>query len=330
MWYTIIIVVDLFLAWFITNGIISSISWAIGIDLSATLRSILALVPLVPEGFKTLILYVPNALLVGLYFMFCALPRSDTFKFWSGWAYMRDVHFAAKSYEMGSRGSVLTEVTPTWRPPHARGDGKQIVYAVCPHGIHAEVVVFCFTLNRMFDGVVTIATSLLFWIPILREFACLAGAMPANTATICSQLDHEKSIILLPEGLRGALHPNNTVGVLRGIQGENEPRKGFIRCALSSKNHRSLCIVPVYTKGADKLYSLYLPFPWLQKRLLSKFYYPLPLVSIGWYGTFWPKTGQIKVCYGLPIPLFNREVDDVHEEYCQAIEGLIKAAESLT
>ncbi len=269
--------------------------------------------------------------------MFCALPSCNAFRFWSGWEYVRDVHFSTlgQVYEMTpGRGSILMPVPPLWTPPHHMD--KQVVYAVCPHGIHAEVVAFCFTLNRLFDGVVTIATSLLFWIPIVRECACLAGAMPANTATICAQLDGNKSIILVPEGLRGALHLTNTVAVLRGIPGENEPRKGFIRCALSSKNHKTISIVPVYTKGADTLYSTYYPFPWLQKRLLTKFYYPYPLITFGWYGTFIPKARPIKICYGLPIPLVDasglhaREVNDVHEEYCQSIEALIKASNSLS
>lgn len=332
MWYTIIIVIDLFLIWFITNGIITCISYLIGIDLLLNFHNILELIPIVPNGFKMLFFYVPNVFLFGLYFMFLNFSQFNAFKFWYGWSYIRNTHFSLKTYEIDTNETILIEVETHWKPPHQYG--KQILYAVCPHGVYAEVVIFCFTLNRVFEEVTTIATSLLFWIPILREFACIAGAMPANTSTICSQLDHGKSIILLPEGLRGVLHPHGTINVLRGIPGENEPRKGFIRCALSSKNHNNLFIVPVYTKGVNDLYQLYLPFPWLQKRLLSNFYYPFPLISIGWYGTFFPKSKQIKICYGRKISLVDsfghlKEVDQIHEEYCQNVEELIKLSKKI-
>ena len=155
----------------------------------------------------------------------------------------------------------------------------------------------------------------------------MGGAVPATSHMIGKLLDENKSILMIPEGLRGALHPPD-LSVLKGIPGESEPRKGFIKIAIASANHKTLRIVPVFMEGVDKMYNTYHLFPWLQKLLLKNYYYPWPLLNFGLYGSFWPKDVPITVHFGEPIKLVDeenivREVDDVYNEFITKMGKLI-------
>lgn len=337
MWYTLVIILDIFLAWLITNSLISIFQWCFPFFPHAFPTIVMRSFH-IPEGFIHLALYLPNALLVGLYYMF-RLPKCNAFRHWHGWEYMRREYFR---YEVvphsppppkggaGSGGEKKKEkktrppMSDEFVWPHTSG---QVIYAVAPHGIYAESVTFFFTLNKQFDKVTTIATSLLFWIPIVREFACLAGAASATSANIAHEFEQGRSIVMLPEGIRSAMHvndPNGMSKVLRGTGGENEPRKGFIRLALSmADKDRIISIVPVYNAGAEKTYTTYDVFPWLQRRMMRNYMYPWPIFNFGWYGSFWPKPVKITIHVGKPIVCSkDRSVDDIHEEYCSAMEEL--------
>lgn len=333
MWYTIVIVLDIFLAWFITNSLIALFQY-----LFPSLPYALPVLVLqqfhIPAGFVTLVTYFPNAMLVGLYFMYRP-SRSAAFCHWQGWNYMRKTHFSYRVYSCGPggpAGPALIERTnyeswPDW--PHLH---NQVVYAVAPHAIYAESVTFFFTLNKLFERVTTIATSLMFWIPIVREVISLAGVVAATTANIAHELDSGHSIVMLPEGIRAVLHINESNGVMRVLrgqtQGENEPRKGFIRCVMACA--KDVLIVPVYNAGAEKTYTTYNIFPWLQRRMLRNYMYPWPTFSFGYFYSFCPKKTQINVCLGQPIHCKGKTVDQVHEEFCVAMEHLIAVSKQIT
>ena len=285
MWFTLVVIIDLFLAWFITSGIVNALVYLFSIPMH--LPRIIMEDLFVPNGFITLVYFLPNALLIGIYFMF-SLPRSEAFRSWSGWDRFRN--------------TIIISGDPAHRD-------QQVIYAVSPHGIHGEGVIMHFVMSK--KDVTVVSTSLLFYIPIVREFASLAGAKPANTATIARLLDSGKTIVMIPEGLRGAITPDD-MSVLR-------TRKGFVRSAVTAK----VPIMPVYMQGVDKLYTTYHLFPWLQRLLLSKYYYPWFIVNFGWWGSFWPKPDKtIHVRYGKMIPTVGREVDDVFQDFLDEMEFL--------
>lgn len=304
MWLTLILTIDIFLAWWLSSFIISLLCKVIPfIDI---IRNILETLYL-PPGFITLVLFLPNLLLLGLYLMW-SLPQSNTFKAWSGWD-----HFRSNMYSHGV--SIHT---------------NQVIYAICPHGMHGEGTILWFVLNKLYLDVVPVATSLLFWIPIVREFAALAGAVPAKTAVISHLLDEGKTILLLPEGIRGALNQAAPLTVLQGFtDGDSEPRKGFIRLALTNRNHRTLKIIPVWMEGVQHMYSSYPSLGSVQRLLLKNWLYPWPLLNWGHKVLgFWPRTNRpLHIFFGEPISLVDsrgitREVDQVFSEYVEAMKAL--------
>ena len=337
MWYTLIILLDVFLAWFLTSQIISFAEWTCGYVITRELVVSILKSYYVPSGFATLLSYAPNAGLIGIYYLF-SLPASPWFCSLSIWEYMRTNHLKMKTYQMFPDGNsikdrVLKEVTE-----YKHYTDEQIIYAVAPHGKFSENIAFGFTLNyKVFGQVTTVVTSLLFWVPLIREFASLAGCVPATSANISHLLDEGKSIVISPEGLRQVLHtgPLGTMMILRGIPGECDPRKGFIRLAVASKNKHRIKIVPVYTRGSDQLLYTTLDIPvlrWLQKKLLKVYYYPLPVICFGFYGSFWPKrvNTEISCCFGEPICVdTDGSVDDIHNTFCESMEKLINLSRNM-
>lgn len=335
MWLTIVICIDIFLAWLITSGIcflVFRILIYSGIPPSAfEIPFMIMEYTKIPSGFVLLVRYTPNLILIGVYFMYQP-SKSMRFKCWWVWEYCRREWFKVNGEEIG-KAKITEEEEEKEKKRKIAGEkdrkilGEEIggspplssprIYALSPHGSYGEAAIIGFTLNPKFKHVTTISTSLLFWIPIVREFAYLAGAIPANSHNIAHELSLGHSIVLVPEGLRGIFYPSHQV--LRGIPGESDARIGFIRCAMA---YKECVIVPVYCHGIDKLYTNYNIFPWLQKKLLKTYYYPWPMLNFGWWGSFWPKPGELRYEFGNEIHLVNRDIMDVHKEYCDAIEKM--------
>jgi len=266
----------------------------------------------------------PVACIVVLYYMAGQLPRSAAFCHSQLWERMRREHFGMRWKQLSADGDSYDDMEPD-KFPHVVSDAP-IMYAVAPHSMHAEHLIMGMCLNPLFDSVSVICTSLLFWIPIVRECTALAGSVPANTVDIMEQLEeHKRSVAIVPEGLRGTLHGpgHGTLKVLRGIKDECAPRRGFVRCAFTAKGG-PVPIVPVYVHGCEQLYNVWMPWLWMQKLTLKRFYYPWPMIYLGWWGTFWPKRCKLTFCFGAPIvPSKTDSVETVHERFCEAMEQLI-------
>ena len=305
-WYTIVVIVGVFGLWTFTSMLMLVISYIMtfsGIE-PESISSILHWAH-VPSVFVDLLSFFPHMLIVGLYLSY-KVPEWKTGKCHWFWDYHRRVHFQMKEYD-----------------PPKKSDDTIFLYATFPHGLYATTTMIYFVVNEAHLDVVTAATSIMFWIPFLREFPSLGGVIPANTHDIVEQLDSGKHVALVPEGLRGLFY-NSNKGTLELL----ERRKGFIRCALGSSNIERICIVPVHMDGERNLNNVWMPWPWLQEKLLSKFYYPWPILSWGlWWCPFWPKATPVNVRFGKPIPVKGKTVDQVHDEFMQQVERLLKPLE---
>lgn len=311
MWYTGLVILDGLLFW----GAARAVQWLAfalcGVDEMAWhdmahawgLRIGVAheLVDLLVHG-------APVAALMVLYYLLPPPGRADWFRHARVWHWMRTSHNPITWKD--ARGEKLEAF------PHS---DQTVLYAVAPHSMYAEHVTLGMALNPAFEEVRVVCTSLLWRIPIARECASLAGCVPANMVDIMRELDVGHSVVLVPEGMRGALHRGRSLEVLRGIEGECGPRHGFIRAALTAA--KPCVIVPVYVHGTEELYVGFNPWPWLQRVMLARFMYPWPMVHWGWWGSFLPRAAPLEFRVGDPIKP-EGSVEALHESFCTAMEKL--------
>jgi hypothetical protein len=144
MWFTLIICLDIFLAWLITGWIcFFSFYFLVEIckipDYMFELPFLLMAYAQIPPGFILLARYTPNLILVGVYFMY-NLPKSDAFKCWWGWEWLRQNYFHVKGLETIKNAQIRGEES-------SKLDSPPRIYAVSPHGSYGEAVIIGFTLN---------------------------------------------------------------------------------------------------------------------------------------------------------------------------------------
>jgi 1-acyl-sn-glycerol-3-phosphate acyltransferase len=191
---------------------------------------------------------------------------------------------------------------------------EQMVVAIHPHGVYPACLDFWFACQGgdmlRFKAV---ATSVLFKVPILKEFAGLAGAIPANRADMLTALSCRDSLVLAPGGIRELFQDPPIV-----------KRLGFIKICMAAK----VPVVPVWSQGENDLYRVWIPWPWLQKWLLSNFWYPFGVCSWGlWWLPFWParpiKPMEIRVGTMLH-PTDYKTAEEMYTAFYEQLEALEK------
>lgn len=290
MWLTLTLLLAVFYLWGLTSLVLALVARALCVSsIGDVIVALLSRIPLLPANFVSLMSYAPNVGLVFLYYSF-RLPRCDWIRYAGCWQWLR-THWITAADGV---------------PPRRPSVSGPCIYAVFPHGAYGEVVALWYMTNPDFVGVEVLVTSLVFWIPIVREVVCLFGAIPVTRGNIMALLDAGKSLVIVPEGTRGTLHLTTAappLSVFRGIPGESAPRMGFIQCACASKNANSTVIVPMVHRGAEKTYLYFQSWPWLQRRMQNTYGYPWPLVNIGWMGSFLPRPASVSFFTGVPIPV---------------------------
>lgn len=214
-------------------------------------------------------------------------------------------------------------------------DKKQAYcFGVHPHGAHCVGAVAIASDKRL-EHIRMACTSVLFWLPILKEFVSWGNAIPVIKELMIERLLVGDSIAVYPGAfneLPGAvfmrekskLEPNKPEN--KGWDGgEDEPyytynkRKGFIKVAKKA----GVPLVPVWVDGEYDLYKVYHTCPWLQKKIYDWTRYPGPFYSRGWYGSWWPKAGHLTVYVGTPIETTGSEtVDELHRLFYLQLEDL--------
>jgi 1-acyl-sn-glycerol-3-phosphate acyltransferase len=251
-----------------------------------------------------------DAALCALYFAL-PLPRSEAFRRWWGWeTYLRQWYFGFRRVAEAPENS------------HVR------IYVVCPHGMFSVTTIVGFALTH--HDVVVMASSLLFWIPLVRELVSLTGAVPAGRRTLREALDAGRDVVITPEGLRSVLHHGErhagTRRILHGIPNECGPRTQFIQCALDSSNAARVELVPVYAPAEWDMYRVADAPRWLRTIFLKvpHLQYPWPTLAWGhWLLGFWPRAVPLTLHYGRPIPLAQcADAGDALFKLCEEFDAL--------
>lgn len=181
-----------------------------------------------------------------------------------------------------------------------------------PHGLHC--VGACLIGSDPFMSHLRIAcSSVLFWLPIVKEFVGWAGAFPCHGEDIRAMLKSKQSVVLYPGGL-------NEIPGATYLQ-TYKRRTGFIKIAMEL----GVDIVPCWVDGENELYDVYHPFPTLQHWCYRQFRYPWPLISWGWrWVPFLPKSNPLTVIVGDPITTHPSGSIEVYDEQCQQFYNKIK------
>jgi 1-acyl-sn-glycerol-3-phosphate acyltransferase len=202
----------------------------------------------------------------------------------------------------------------------------QFVIAAFPHGVFADYRapmdgILHRALPNTADKCRTLAASVLFRLPLVREIGLWTGCVDARRSVANALLDRGRSVLVVPGG---------EAEQIRTTRGREivylRKRKGFIRLAM---RHR-VPIVPLYVFGASDYYrtshALYRPREWLQKKAGVC----IPL-AVGYFGSsFCPMPVKTTLCFGKPMLLecvkagapTVQEVDSAHEKFCAALHQL--------
>lgn len=243
-------------------------------------------------------------------FYYTALQPTEwpAFRSWCLWDSLRRHYFKLEVKGPGRR----LFLQPTAQEQEGT---QQFIFAVHPHTIFAISATFFFATNTRFARYKSSATSLLFAIPLVREFSAWAGAVKANRPVLEDVLRANMGLILCPGGMREVGQPNETDIV---------KRKGFLRLAGES----GATVVPVWSAQERRFYSI--------KLLLGTFfldhglYYQWPIFVWGqpWF-RFWPRMppeGQTSRLYiGEPLKVNGTDeesIDAAHTVFYERIESL--------
>jgi len=190
---------------------------------------------------------------------------------------------------------------------------KQYIFAIHKHGVFSVTNIAYFALNKDMLHVRSVGTSVLFVLPIIKEFVGLGGAIPANKDDIIDVLNSGKSVAMSPGGIREV--PGMTPGCPI-IQ-----REGFLKIAVQ----QNVPVVPIYAHGEEMLYDCHVLFPKWASKMLHQMWYPIGCIIVWGHPwiPFWPRRGKLTLYVGEPIKDID-EVGKMKDTFYSSLDSLIE------
>lgn len=229
------------------------------------------------------------------YISYASGPRPNFRKTFPGFTWLREQH--CKLSYTGNDAILFDK-------------NKARLFIFHPHGVHCVGATLLGS-DPKTTHVRIACTYLLFWIPIVREFAYWSNSFSCTRENIVESIKNGYSVVLYPGGM------NEIPGAyfLRNDQKQTPytKRKGFIDVAMTLGCE----IVPCWIDGEEALYDVFHPFPKLQKLCYKLFRYPWPLISWGWkYVPFLPKSKPVTIRVGNPIQcVLSGNRDEYFQQY---------------
>lgn len=193
---------------------------------------------------------------------------------------------------------------------------KQCIYGVHPHvHVTATTVIVLFAEH---SHIKIVATSLLFYLPIWKDFAGLGGAIPATSKAMSDALLDGYSLAMHPDGLR-ALNGLDPERILAGGGVIRRPNPGFIRIARHTE--LPIYVVPVWSVHEHRYYETRTWWPRFQRYLLSKFYYPGLVLMWPLFPRRPPADDPSIVRFGGAIDVREKDVESMFYDALYALKG---------
>ena len=260
------------------------------------------------------------ALLAGVVYYMYTPHRNRWIRDGRLWTYFRERHLT---------------LTYSGKTALLKDASKARCYGMHPHGAHCVGAIAMASDGRL-EHIRIACTSVLFWLPVLKEFVSWGNAVPVVKDRMVETLKGGESVAVYPGAfneLPGAVFmrdacardPDNVHHKGWDAKDPTEERlftytarKGFVRVAKEA----GVPLVPVWVDGEYDLYNVYHPWPALQRRIYAWTKYPGPFYSAGWYGTWWPKPVSLTVHVGPEIATSDKSVDELHEAFYKALDKL--------
>lgn len=225
---------------------------------------------------------------------------------------------------------------------------RKYVFAYAPHGLYplgAAYLPHTPSFRRLIPDLVpvTLTASVVFQLPVLRDFLLWAGARVVNKSTFLRALREKKAVLVVPGGQAELVeayrmpYTNNSKDQITHRVSENErhrgecvlytQHRGFVRLALAEK----ASLVPVVVFGEVTSLRNFINAPELQRWTYKKFGFPVPFLIVGKGGILpFPSASGLKFVIGKPInPPSSHDnvptddqVDAMHKIFYDAVEKL--------
>jgi hypothetical protein len=192
-------------------------------------------------------------------------------------------------------------------------DIKKCIFALHPHGVISFHMFYMLKeggdFTNLFQKVKTygLVSSLIFYIPIIREIAIWLGCVESTKNIITKGY----SPIIIPGGIKESIITDPTKEQI-----VIEQSKEFIELSIIN----GLPIIPVYAFGLNKTYSTSNIFSKVRTWLAHNFMICIPLFW-GKYGSFIPYQEKITLVFGKPIYFPQKDrpseylIEDCHSMY---------------
>ena len=168
-----------------------------------------------------------------------------------------------------------------------------------------------------------LATSTIFYIPLLRQLWSWLGIDPISRAHMRAQLERGRSVLMIPGGVAECLRmtPKCETVYLR-------KRFGFVKMAIQTGAQ----LVPAYSFGQTRTYSYWKLGPPLcsdaTTARLAKIIGLAPMTFWGRWGSPMPRQEKIHTVVGKAIPVEKR-ADPTNEDVAAKLEEFIGAVKDL-
>ena len=204
-------------------------------------------------------------------------------------------------------------------------DEPQAIFAVSPHGTGSDFRILMDgmlsqNLPNMAPKIRSLAASILFRIPFVREMALWTGCVDARRSVAENLLDAKLSILVVPGGMDEQIRTEHGKEIVY-----LKNRKGFIKLAMRKR----VSVVPVYVFGSSDMFHtsnvLFGARYWILKNLKMC----IPIAS-GLWGSFCPLPVKTTIVMGEPLLFIPKidgqpnddELDAAHKAFMTALEKL--------